>query len=155
MKTVAVSGYFDPPHIGHARLFQHARSLGDKLIVILNNDTQQRLKGTIPFYPIRERIELLMAIKGVSNVVVSIDTDGTVCKTLALLKPDIFANGGDRRRENTPENEVCSKYGIRQVWNIGGNKVNSSSKAIYDAAQKAMGDVPNAPKVAVSLGENN
>lgn len=154
MTTVAVSGYFDPPHIGHVRLFRHARSLGDRLVVILNNDTQQRLKGTVPFYPLRERVELLMGIKGVSSVVISIDTDGTVCKTLALLKPDIFANGGDRVRANTPENEICQRFGIRQVWNIGGNKINSSSKAIYEASKKAVGVVPTTVQFRVSLGKD-
>ncbi len=37
-KIVTVSGGFDPVHIGHIRLFKAARELGDKLIVILNNE---------------------------------------------------------------------------------------------------------------------
>jgi cytidyltransferase-like protein len=41
---VAVSGGFDPLHVGHARMFQKAKALGDKLVVILNNDNWLKLK---------------------------------------------------------------------------------------------------------------
>ncbi len=43
-----------------------------------------------------------------------------------LLNPDSFANGGDRTDENTPEKEVCEKLGIKMLWNIGGEKTQSS-----------------------------
>ena len=38
MKTVAVSGYFDPIHVGHLEYLELAKKLGDRLVVIVNNN---------------------------------------------------------------------------------------------------------------------
>lgn len=128
--VVAVSGYFNPIHVGHIRLFEGAKKLGTKLIVIANNDEQVRLKGSAPFMNERERMEIIAALAVVDNVILSIDKDRTVCKTLELIKPDIFANGGDRNPEKDPVPEVatCRKIGCEMVYNVGrGGKVQSSS----------------------------
>ena len=58
MKTVAVSGYFNPVHVGHIRLFEEAKKLGDKLIVIVNNDEQVRLKGSALFMNEKDRVKI-------------------------------------------------------------------------------------------------
>ena len=58
------------------------------------------------------------------------DTDGTVCEALRRHKPDAFANGGDRRLDNTPEMDVCDELGIEMLWNFGGSKVQSSSELV-------------------------
>ena len=126
-KTVTVSGGFDPIHIGHVRMIRAAAELG-KLIVILNNDEFLVRKKGKPFMPLEERKEILENIKGVDSVFVSIDEDDSVCKSLEAIKPDIFANGGDRKAENEiREAEVCKKLGIEMVFNVGGGKVQSSS----------------------------
>ena len=39
-KRVAVSGYFDPIHVGHLKYLKLAKELGDKLVVIVNNNHQ-------------------------------------------------------------------------------------------------------------------
>ncbi len=44
-----------------------------------------------------------------------------------MLKPDIFAKGGDRTIDNIPEKEICEKFGIKMVFGVGGEKVQSSS----------------------------
>ena len=76
----------------------------------------------------QERKAIIEAIRHVDEVMISIDEDGTQRKTIEMLKPHIFANGGDRRNENDiPEAEICRKYGIQMVFNVGGNKVQSSS----------------------------
>ena len=124
---VAVSGGFDPVHVGHIRYFKEAKKLGDKLIVILNSDKFLIKKKGYAFMPFKERKEILESIKWVDKVIPAIDKDQTVCKTLAKLKPDIFAKGGDRTLENIPEKEVCEKLGIRMVFGVGGGKVQSSS----------------------------
>ena len=127
-RVVAVSGYFNPIHKGHIDLFREAKKLGDKLIVILNNDNQVKMKGSKAFMEEQERKAIIEAIRHVDEVVISIDEDGTQRKTIEKLKPHIFANGGDRRNENDiPEAEICRKYGIQMVFNVGGNKVQSSS----------------------------
>ena len=101
--VVAVSGYFNPVHIGHIKYIEEAKKLGKKLIVIVNTDKQVKLKGSSPFMNERERLEMIAALRFVDNVILAIDEDETVCKTLELIKPDIFANGGDRTKKNIPE----------------------------------------------------
>lgn len=80
--------------------------------------------------PWNERAEILRAIKGVKDVVMAIDNDGTVSKSLIKLKPQYFAKGGDRTRENTPEQLVCRDYKIDMFWNCGGGKIQSSSELV-------------------------
>jgi len=58
------------------------------------------------------------------------DTDNTVCEALKRLKPDYFANGGDRKTNNTPEMDVCTELGIELLWKIGGGKIQSSSALV-------------------------
>ena len=126
-KIVTVSGGFDPVHVGHVRMIREASKLG-KLIVILNDDAFLIRKKGRPFMPLEERKEILENIKGVDSVFVSIDKDDSVCKSLEAIKPDIFANGGDRKDESEiREAEVCKRLGIEMVFNVGGGKVQSSS----------------------------
>lgn len=127
--VVAVSGYFNPLHVGHVRYLKEAKKLGTKLIVIINSDKQSKLKGSFLFMSEKERAEIVSSLRFVDGVVLSIDKDKTVCKTLELIKPDIFAKGGDRTLDNIPETEreVCQKFGIKIIFNVGGGKIQSSS----------------------------
>jgi D-beta-D-heptose 7-phosphate kinase/D-beta-D-heptose 1-phosphate adenosyltransferase len=127
IKTVCVSGGFDPLHIGHVRYIREASKLGDYLIVILNTDEFLTKKKGKPFMCFEERKEILFALEGVDEVFGAIDKDMTVCETLRLLKPDIFAKGGDRTLGNIPEKEVCEELGIDMVFEVGGGKIQSSS----------------------------
>jgi cytidyltransferase-like protein len=125
-QTVAVSGYFDPLHIGHIELFKLAKTIGDKLIVIVNNDYQAELKKGNPFMKQKERMAILENLEIIDTVVLSIDKDRTVCKTLELVRPDIFANGGDRQVGEIPETTICKNLGIKLVDGLG-KKIQSSS----------------------------
>jgi len=130
--VVAVSGGFDPIHIGHVRLFKEAKALGDELIVVLNNDNWLNSKKGFCFMPQGERKEVIEGIKWVDKVVITghekNTKDRSVCRELKKIRPDIFANGGDRFADNIPEVEVCKKIGCKMVFNIGeGGKVQSSS----------------------------
>lgn len=133
--VVAVSGGFDPVHVGHVRLFNRAKKLGDELVVILNNDNWLKQKKGYVFMPERERRELIAALRVVDRVVLTRHRPGTkdmtVCVELRRVRPNIFANGGDRTfrgAELSPEGEVCRKIGCRRVYNVGhGGKVQSSS----------------------------
>jgi D-beta-D-heptose 7-phosphate kinase/D-beta-D-heptose 1-phosphate adenosyltransferase len=143
-KVVAVSGGFDPIHIGHVRMFKEAKKLGDELVVILNNDNWLTDKKGTPFMSEEERKEIIEAIEGVDRVVITEhslgDPDRSVCHVLRKIKPHIFANGGDRKPDGdpVPEVDLCKELGIDLVYNIGtGGKVQSSSWLIKKAAEKA------------------
>lgn len=130
--VVAVSGGFDPVHIGHVRMFEAAKRLGTKLVVILNNDNWLHTKKGFVFMPQKERAEIIRALRCVDAVVLTHhrpnDTDRSVSRALMRVRPDIFANGGDRKAEqDIPEAKVCKFLGIRMRFNVGGKKVQSSS----------------------------
>lgn len=127
MITVATSGYFNPLHKGHLALLREAKKLGDVLMVIVNNDEQVKIKGSKSFMDQDERAQIIKALRCVDKVYISIDTDGTQRKTLAKLKPNIFAKGGDSTPENTPELALCKAMGTKVVFGVGGGKLQSSS----------------------------
>jgi cytidyltransferase-like protein len=134
MIIVAVSGGFDPVHNGHIRMFKEAKKLGDKLMVIINNDNWLRTKKGYVFMPEEMRAEIISELKCVDEVYITKhlkdDPDRSVCKALEELKPDIFANGGDRFAYNVPERELCERLGIKMVFNVGGEKIASSSELV-------------------------
>jgi D-beta-D-heptose 7-phosphate kinase/D-beta-D-heptose 1-phosphate adenosyltransferase len=133
-RVVAVSGGFDPIHIGHIRYIQESRQFGDRLVVILNNDAWLQNKKGFVFMPEMERKEIVEAIAGVDEVVLTDhalgEKDLSVCRALQALKPHVFAKGGDRNPDDDPIPEVilCGERGIEIVYNVGrGGKVQSSS----------------------------
>lgn len=129
---VAVSGGFDPLHIGHIRLFKEARSFGDKLVVILNNDNWLKKKKGFVFMPQNQRKEIIKSLECVNKVILtehnSSTKDMSANTELKKLKPNIFANGGDRTKNNIPEVVVCKEINCKMIFNIGkGGKIDSSS----------------------------
>ncbi len=133
--VVAVSGYFNPLHVGHLEMIERAKKLGDKLVVIVNNDHQVKLKGSVPFMSLADRIKIIGALRAVDQVVASIDQDKTVCRSLAKVKPHIFANGGDRKSlGDVPEYPICQKMNIKMVDGLG-KKIRASSEMIRKAAE--------------------
>ena len=142
-KIVVVSGGFDPVHIGHVRMFNEARKLGDKLIVILNNDNWLKLKKGYVFMPEHERKEILEAFEAVDKVILSKHEKNTkdisISKELRSIRPHVFAKGGDRHSGNipTPEVTVCNEIGCVIINNIGfGGKVQSSSELVKKFSKK-------------------
>ena len=123
---VAVSGYFDPIHVGHLEYLRMAKELGDSLVVIVNNNYQCKLKKGKHFMDENDRVEIVKALRFVDEVFLSVDKDRTVCKSLEEIKPDIFANGGDRATSDVPETPVCKKFNIKMVDGLG-DKIRSSS----------------------------
>jgi len=135
-KVVAVSGGFDPIHVGHIRMIQAAALLGTKLVVIVNNDSFLMRKKGYVFMPLAERMEIIRAMKDVNVVIEALDDDQTVCETLRFVEPHIFANGGDRRTDyDIPETQVCRELGIAMVFGIGGEKIQSSSELVENSPQ--------------------
>jgi cytidyltransferase-like protein len=131
-KIIAVSGGFDPIHVGHVRMIQEAAKLGD-VVVIANSDSWLTRKKGYCFMTYPERAEIISAIRGVVAVTQADDKDDTVCESLKEIVPDAFANGGDRGDKNTPEIDLCKEMGIELLWNIGGKKVQSSSSLVNNS----------------------
>lgn len=132
MTIVAISGGMDPITIGHIRLIKAAKQYGN-VVVILNSDAWLMRKKGYVFMEFRQREEILREINGVAAVHGVDDSDGTVCKALAHIRPDYFANGGDRTAENTPELKLCCDLGIKTLFGVGGEKVASSSELVKNA----------------------
>jgi len=131
-KVVMVSGAFDPVHIGHVRLFNEAKKLGDELVILLNNDNWLKLKKGYAFMPEQERKEIIEAFEAVDKVILSHHPKNTkdisVIEDIKLIRPHIFAKGGDRHSGNIPETSICEEIGCMIVNDVGfGGKVQSSS----------------------------
>ncbi len=133
--TVAVSGGFDPIHKGHVRMIRAAAAFGEVIVIANSDEWLMRKKGYV-FMPFEERAEILEGIKGVSAVVKASDDDETVCATLRDLRPTSFANGGDRKDDNVPEVALCKELGIKMLWNVGGDKIQSSSWLVEKSKEK-------------------
>ncbi len=146
-KIVMVSGGYDPLHIGHIRQFKAAKALGDKLVVILNNDNWLKLKKGYVFMPEKERKEILEGIRYVDEVMISKHKPNTkdisIYKELQLLRPHVFAKGGDRSPSTvpipSPEVSFCKEINCEIVYNVGfGGKVQSSSDLVKRAREHGL-----------------
>ncbi len=127
-KVVAVSGGFDPVHIGHIRYLKGAAELG-KVLVMLNTDEWLTRKKGKPFMLYEERKEILEAIRYVDKVAPVVDEGDSVSESIRHYKPDIFAKGGDRTIDNIPDEEkdAIKSVGGSLVVGVGGGKIQSSS----------------------------
>jgi len=131
MKIVLATGGFDPLHSGHIKYLNHADHLGDWLVVGLNSDAWLARKKGRAFMAWAERMTVLDNLHMVDRVIAFDDTDGTACDAIQQVQemfPEgkiIFANGGDRTKDNIPEMIFSD---VEFVFGVGGeNKLNSSS----------------------------
>ena len=129
---VCVSGGFDPVHIGHLRMIQEAAEYGRVVVIVNSDEWLMRKKGYI-FMPFSERCEILQGFSATGDTTYVKDDDNTVCEALRRIRPKYFANGGDRKTDNTPEMMLCKELGIELLWSVGGGKVQSSSTLVNDA----------------------
>lgn len=135
---VIASGYFNPIHSGHISYLEEARKLGDKLLVIINNDLQVKLKGSKKFLDQKERNIIVKSLKAVDFTIISSSKDASVSsdfRTIRKMFPNetlLFVKGGDRGKKTLPINEIkeCEKAKIKMVFNVGCAKVQSSSRIL-------------------------
>ena len=123
MRVVAVVGGFDPLHIGHYEHIRKAKSLGDYLIVIVGRDEViEKKRGKSVLIPHQKlRMINVLSLPWVDAVVATIDKDGTCAETLKMIRPDVFAKGGDRTPDRMPQNEIlaCKEIGCEIVYGVG------------------------------------
>ncbi|MGV9002178.1 MAG: adenylyltransferase/cytidyltransferase family protein [Candidatus Saccharimonadaceae bacterium] len=126
MKIIIESGFFNPLHGGHLDMIEAGAQMGDKLIVIVNNDKQQLVKKGKIILDENNRARLIGALRDVDEVLISIDDEPPVNKSLEAIAQKypndelVFANGGDRDSEKAiPEGEICHKYNIEMVFGVG------------------------------------
>ena len=133
-RLIIASGYFNPLHKGHIDYLRKSKELGGDLLVIVNNDLQVKLKGSKEFQNEEERKYIIQNLSCVDYVVISIDTDRSVSKTIEEIDKDmghiynsmIFTNGGDQTKDIILEYDVCDRLGIHLVDKLG-DKIQSSS----------------------------
>ena len=114
-RIVFTNGVFDLLHPGHVRYLQHARHLGDMLIVGLNADASvRRNKGAgRPVTPQHERAEVLAALDCVDAVVI-FDQD-TPAEIVRLIQPDILVKGADWPADQIVGRDTVEARGGRVV----------------------------------------
>ena len=155
MIVVMVAGGFDPIHSGHISHIREAAKLGDKIIVVTHPDSVLMGKKSFCFMPLNERIAILHELLlGTSHEIrVSIDGNGQVAKTIELLKPDIFAKGGDRQASNIPLEEIgaCNKVGCKVVYGVGKDKTVGSSPLFYSAVKQLYENKPGRIKELLGI----
>lgn len=136
-RIVLVTGGFDPLHSGHIAYFKAAKELGDELWVGVNSDEWLiRKKGT-PFMPYTERLEIIKNLSMVDDIAICYNDaeNNDACGAIHHVFNTnsecqiVFANGGDRKAGNVPEETV---YGdnpkVEFAYGVGGDdKKNSSS----------------------------
>ena len=128
-KIICISGGFDPLHVGHVRLMKSASQHGSVFVILNSDEWLMRKKGYM-FMTFDERQEIISSMGAVHDVLSVDDNDGTVCEALERIRPSYFGNGGDRLSENVPEVDLCKQLGIEMIWNLGGEKVQSSSDLV-------------------------
>lgn len=138
MKTVLVTGGFDPLHSGHIEYFKEAKKLGDRLVVGVNSDDWLTRKKGKPFLPFHERVAIIKELKMVDQVIGFNDSDDTanhaIMQVISTSKGKVvFANGGDRSKQNIPEMALSD---VEFAFGVGGtDKKNSSSWILKEWSQ--------------------
>ena len=129
-----VSGGFDPIHEGHIEMIKSSAAVSDGVIILANSDDWLIRKKGKNFYTIQTRKAILENLKGVIDVLEFDDSDNSasdgIRKARAKYPNDklVFANGGDRGKDNIREDAVCEELNVEKVFGVGGdNKANSSS----------------------------
>ena len=137
---IIVSGGFDPIHSGHIQMFRQANKLGTVWAIVNSDEWLIRKKGfNLMNYDQRESI--IQSNQYVDKVIPAKDKDNTIVSNLEVIHKEkilfVFANGGDRIPTNTPEVSFCMKNEIPMIFNLGGNKVTSSSKIAQKFLEQA------------------
>ncbi len=142
-KYYIVSGGFDPIHEGHIAMIKASAAESDGVILLLNSDEWLKRKKGTNFMNFNTRKIICENLKGVVEVFAFDDSDNSASDGIRLVRlhyPNdelVFANGGDRTKDNIPETPMCEKYNVVLKFGVGGeNKANASSKILKEYVEK-------------------
>lgn len=134
-----VSGGFDPIHEGHIEMIKSSATASDGVIVLINSDSWLCRKKGKNFHSLTTRRAILENLKGVIDVLEFDDSDNSASDGIRKARKKypaerlVFANGGDRGKDNIPEIPACKECGVELKFGVGGNtKQNSSSWILKD-----------------------
>lgn len=113
---VFTNGVFDILHRGHVRYLAAARSLGAALVVALNSDASVRLLGKGADRPINEQADRAVVLAALESVtLVTLFDDMVPLTALEIVRPEVYAKGGDYDVSAIPEGQLVSSWGGRAV----------------------------------------
>ena len=118
-RIVFTNGCFDILHSGHVTYLHCVKKMGDVLIIGINTDESvKRLKGeSRPINPLEERLEVISGLSSVDHVIPFGDAkDDTPVSLIKIVKPHVFAKGGDYTKDKLPEASVVEMHGGEIVF---------------------------------------
>jgi len=107
---VFAAGCFNRVHPAHLRLLRHARALGDRLVVVLSNDSHNKKQNAVSAKLRRRRLQEL----NVADDVIIGDADG-FAETLRRVKPDVLVLGYDQRIPDAETEKAVKSLGVEVV----------------------------------------
>ena len=120
-----VSGGFDPVHVGHLRMFQEAKNLSNKVVLLLNNDEWLIKKKGKPFMNQNQRKEILDEFKSIAEVIIQTSCEKSSSRAIEEFvnknpnKSICYCNGGDRSNiKNILESDICKELGVSLEFGV-------------------------------------
>jgi len=113
-RIIFTNGCFDILHSGHVTYLHRVRKLGDILIAGINTDESiKRLKGeSRPINPLSDRLQVLAGLSSIDHIVpFGNAADDTPIPVIKLVRPHIFAKGGDYTKDKLPEAAIVEELG--------------------------------------------
>ena len=130
-KRVWLNGTFDVLHLGHIKLFQHAKKLYPNSIICVGVDTDDRIrqmKGpNRPINPLHYRVEFLKSIRYIDEVC-TFATDDELCNKIAVFSPDVMCIGDDYRHHTIIGEELIPRIEyVERFDNLSTTKILNNS----------------------------
>ncbi len=129
-KTILTYGTFDLFHIGHLRLLQRLKMMGNRLIVGVSSDEFNSLKGKKTIIPFEQRKEILSAIDLIDVVIEEKSWDQKP-DDIKKYNVDIFAMGDDWKGKFDELNAFCEVVYLERTESVSSTDIKSALTAIY------------------------